>query len=198
MTGLFVRPSTTALLVVDVQERLLPAMPRHEQTRLIACNELLLEAAKRFGMLTHFTEQYPRGLGPTVVPLRAYCTEDDDRVGRTEKTTFSAMDSPTVQVRFQLAKVDTVIVTGMEAHVCVFQTVRALLGLGLHVHVPFDAVASRDPEAKRTALALLSSAGAHITTTETVVFDLLQDAQHPHFKALSALVKNLPMGPNPS
>jgi nicotinamidase-related amidase len=114
-----------------------------------------------------------------------------------EKTVFSAASVEGVSDALALVDARTVIVTGMEAHVCVFQTVRDLLHKGFHVHVPFDAVASRDPECRRAALSMLADVGAKITTAETVAFDLLRDAKHPEFRAISARVKAMPIELDP-
>src|SRR5262245_22489717 len=90
----------------------------------------------------------------------------------------------------------SVIAVGMEAHVCVFQTARELHRRGYNTHVPFDAVASRDPACREHGLELLRRNGVSITTTETIVFDLLGSADNPQFKPLSARVKNIPLPPN--
>ncbi len=182
----------TALLVVDVQEKLLPAMPTAEAPRLLRAVDLLLDAADRFGLPTWVTEQYPSGLGATVPELRARLETMARRPPVLAKTIFSATGVPEVPTALAASGARSVIVTGVEAHVCVFQTARDLARRGYHVHVPFDAVASRDPACKQAALALLASHGVTITTTETVVFDLLGDAASPHFRALSKLVRALP------
>lgn len=191
MHALKLDPHRTTLLVVDMQERLLPAMPANHQRRIVAANELLLDTARRLKVHTIATEQYPKGLGHTVSSLRALFDAFD--VAVFEKTQFSACGIKQVTDALALTDARTVIVTGMETHVCVFQTVRDLLQMGYHVHVPFDAVASRDPECKRVALEALRECGAKVTTAETVVFDLLRDANHPEFRAISARVKAMPI-----
>jgi nicotinamidase-related amidase len=194
MDALKLEAHRTTLLVVDVQEKLLPAMPPAHQRRLIAAHELLLEAARLLKVHTIATEQYPRGLGATAAPVRAMLdTFDWCAVPVFEKTVFSAAAVHGVTDALSLVDARTVIVTGMETHVCVFQTVRDLLHKGFHVHVPFDAVASRDPECRRVALETLRGCGAKITSSESVVFDLLKDAKHPEFRAISARVKALPI-----
>lgn len=185
----------TTLLVIDVQEKLLPAMPEAHQRRLIAAHELLLDAARALSMHTLATEQYPRGLGSTAPSVRALLEQASAPIF--EKTVFSAAAVGGVTDALSLVDARTVIVTGMEAHVCVFQTVRDLLHKGFAVHVPFDAVASRDPECRRVALDALAAAGAKITTSETVAFDLLADAKHAAFRAISARVKALPIEGTP-
>lgn len=193
MDAITLEPSSTALLVVDVQERLAAAMPDFDRRRTIASIELLLETARLLRMPVLATEQYPRGLGPTVEPIKVFFQQFDPPVAVVEKTVFSALGSPDIARTLSNLKVRSVITVGMEAHVCVFQTARELKARGYYPHVPFDAVASRNPECRQMALASLRHHGVTVTTTETVVFDLLRDASHPHFKALSQRVKNLPL-----
>ncbi len=189
MDALSLDPTQTALLMVDMQERLLPAMPEGDGGRLLRSVALLLETARRLGLPTVVTEQYPQGLGPTLLPLREAMSRFAAAPSVHSKTTFSAAAVP--EVRAALADKRSVVVVGMEAHVCVFQTVRELVRRGHRVHVPMDAVASRDPRCRDAALSLLAAHGALVTTTETVVFDLLGDSQHPEFRALSREVRGL-------
>jgi nicotinamidase-related amidase len=195
MDPLSLHPETTALLLVDVQERLLPAMPEFEGRRLLSGIELLTETARLLHLPILVTEQYPRGLGHTVESVRTLLEQAEPRPLVVEKTVFSALDPHEITRALAARGVRSVITVGMEAHVCVFQTARELQRRGYRAHVPFDAVASRDPACKQTALALLGGNGVSVTTTETIVFDLLRDAGHPHFKALSARIKALPMPP---
>ncbi len=172
------------LLVIDVQEKLLPAIPVREQ--LIANCRKLIEAAKLFGVPVSATEQYPKGLGPTVPELR----ELVDGLAIPDKVCFSAaeclgwgMAAEQADGRFQI------VVAGMEAHVCVLQTVLDLLACGYQVFVAADAVASRDKLDWKFALRRLSASGAIITTTESVMFEWCAAAGSPEFKQLSNLVK---------
>lgn len=176
-------PARTVLLVIDVQERLFPAMSAENAARVVKNVDLLLDAAARLGAKTIVTEQYPKGLGPTVEALRAPL--EAAAAQRFEKTCFSALDAPGPARAIDALSPRTVIVVGMETHVCVFQTVRELEARGYDVHVPHDAVASRRDDDKRVGLELMAKAGATITTTETVVFDWLLKAEGDHFKALS-------------
>lgn len=176
-------PKSTVLLVVDVQERLAPAMDKDAFGRLVKGTDLLLHAAGLLSVPTIATEQYPKGLGATIDTLQSGL--ERVRAERVAKTAFCALDAPEVS-RF-VARVEprAVVVTGVEAHVCVFQTVRDLCARGYEVHVPHDAVASRREDDRKTALELMSRAGAIITTSETVVFDWLQKAEGDAFKELS-------------
>jgi nicotinamidase-related amidase len=194
MDPLTVRAESTALIIVDVQERLLAAMPERDARRMLACIELLAETARVLRIPVFLTEQYPKGLGPTVPSVLSALGRHEARPAALEKTVFSATGPVEVPRGLASAGVRSVIAVGMEAHVCLFQTARDLRAGGYYVHVPFDAVASRDQDCKRTALDLLARNGVSVTTTETLVFDLLQDASHPNFRELSKRVKDLPLG----
>jgi nicotinamidase-related amidase len=172
-------PQTTALLVVDIQERLAPAMEQGAFGRLVKGTDLLLSAAKLLGAPTIATEQYPKGLGATIDAIQL------GDVPRIAKTAFSAVDAPEVARFIASRSPRAIVVVGVEAHVCVFQTVRDLAARGYEVHVPHDAVASRREEDRLTALDLMRHAGAIVTTSETVVFDWLQRAEGEVFKVLS-------------
>ena len=171
------------LLVVDIQERLAVAMAERE--RVVANAGHLIAAAKLLGVPVVVTEQYPKGLGPTVPELRAAL----DPAVPIEKITFDCCGEPSFAPALEAAGRSTVIVCGMEAHICVLQTVLGLLARGLVVHVAADAVCSRDPENWRTAPEFMRGAGAVITCTETVLFQLLVRAGTPEFKAIQQLVK---------
>jgi len=179
-------PSRTLLLVVDVQERLAPAMPADELTRVVHNIELLLRAAAILGVSVAVTEQYPKGLGPTVAALADLlpaCAATVD-----EKVTFSAANVPGVSSRLAGGDV-TVVVAGMESHVCVYQTVRDLRSRDVPVHLVTDAVISRHPHNRATGIALCERAGAVATSTETIVFDWLERAGSDAFRAVSKLVR---------
>ena len=191
MDAITLVPSQTALLVVDVQEKLLPAMHGPDAARMLRAIDLLLETAQRMAMPVFVTEQYPSGLGATVEAVEARLRTMSPRPPVLAKTVFSALAPSEVAQGLVDAGARSVIVVGVEAHVCVFMTARDLLRRGFHAHVPFDAVASRDPACKTTALAALAAHGVTVTTTETVVFDLLGDARNLHFRPLSKLVRDL-------
>jgi nicotinamidase-related amidase len=180
-------PKSTALIVVDVQERLAPAMEPKAYERLLRSLDVLLTAAQLLEVPTAATEQYPKGLGDTVEPVRALL--ESLKVQRIAKTAFSACDAPDVARWLGSVAPRAAVVVGVESHVCVFQTVRELAARGIDVHVPHDAVASRRDDDKQIALDLMRRAGATITTTETVVFDWLQKAEGDAFKALSKKIR---------
>ena len=174
---------SAVLLVIDIQERLAVAMAERE--KVVANAGHLIAAAKLLGVPVVHTEQYPKGLGPTVPELRAAL----EPAAPVEKLTFDCCGEPTFAPALDAAGRSTVIVCGMETHICVLQTVLGLLARGVTVHVAADAVCSRNPENARTALELLRDAGAVITCTETVMFQLLVRAGTPEFKAIQARIR---------
>ena len=171
------------LLVVDIQERLAVVMAERE--RVVANTGHLIAAAKLLGVPVVLTEQYPKGLGPTVPELRAAL----DPAPAIVKMTFDCCGEPAFAPALEQTGRSTVIVCGMEAHICVLQTVLGLLATGMNVHVAADAVCSRNPENARTALELQRDAGAVITCTETVLFQLLGRAGTPEFKSIQARIR---------
>ncbi len=182
-----IEPERSLLLVVDVQERLATAMPQPAMERLIANAGLLLEAARLLRVPVVASEQYPKGLGPTVVALADRLRAAS--VVPIDKLTFSAADEPRVTQAIAQHSPRSVIVVGMETHVCVFQTVRELARRGYAVHVVADAVASRREEHRTLGLALCERAGAYAVPAETVIFDWLRVAGTAEFRALSRLLR---------
>ena len=180
-------PETSLLLVVDVQERLASAMPKETMDRVIANALLLLEAARLLGVPVLASEQYPKGLGPTVAPIAAKLAELG--VAPVDKLCFDACAEPRIGRMLARSERRAVVVLGMEAHVCVFQTARELVRRGYVTHVVADGVASRREENRVLGLALADRAGAIVTPAETVVFDWLARAGSDAFKALSKLIR---------
>lgn len=170
------------LLVIDIQEKLMAAMKDKEL--VIKNSSILLELANQFKFPVIATEQYPKGLGNTVPEI----AEKFGSAAVLEKVCFSAQCA---ELSHRLAKYGRkkVVVVGSETHVCVFQTVRDLLAEGYNVYVPADAVCSRFSLNQANGLDLMKGAGAIITNTETIVFDILKQAGTPEFKVMSALVK---------
>lgn len=181
------KPSTTAVILVDVQEKLVPTMPKDQLEQLDRAARMLLTAASELGAPVLVTEQYPKGLGPTIGPLRALC--EAEGVKPIEKVTFSACLEPRFVQALKDCGADSAVVLGMETHICVFQTVRDLLARGLRVDVPIDGVASRRDDHREVGLGLCAKAGATITTAETVLFDWMVQSGTDTFKKLSKLVR---------
>lgn len=189
MSALRLERERAVLLVVDVQERLAAAMAPDDLARVTRNVAVLAEAARRFGIPLVLSEQYPRGLGPTVAAVAA-AADAHGAVHRLEKLEFGVCEAAGfAAIDDALAGRDQWIVTGMETHVCVYQSARELVRLGKRVHVPEDAVISRSRDNWRVGLDLMGRAGAVPTATETVVFDLLRVAGTDDFKALSKLIK---------
>ena len=176
------QPNSTTLLVVDFQDRLLPAI--HEAESCVAAAGRMIEAAHLLGVPMVCTEQYPAGLGRT-------CSSIRERLGdqpAVEKTRFSSCVGPVVEQLRQLYR-PNVIVVGIEAHVCVQQTVLDLLRLGFVPFVCADGVSSRRPFDRDIALDRMRQAGAVVTTTESVIFELLDEAGTDTFKKVLKIVK---------
>jgi nicotinamidase-related amidase len=174
----------SALLVVDVQEKLIGLIAQHE--RIVWNIGRLLDGAKALGVRAVATEQYPRGLGHTTKELA-------DRLGEIpEKLTFSCGGCPEVFEELRDAGIFKILVVGIEAHVCIQQTVLDLLADGFRVYLAVDAVGSRYEIDYETALRRMDSAGATLTTTESALFEWCDAAGTPEFKQISALVRNVP------
>jgi len=178
-----------ALLLVDFQERLAAVMAPGEVAAAVRNIVLLFELARQLRIPVVVSEQYPKGLGPTVASLKEALLQPGLAVERVEKIEFSCTDSPAFLEVHRKLRRDQWIVVGMEAHVCVYQTARGLVAMGNRVHVPADAVVSRAPTNVRIGLELCNRAGAVVTATETVVFDALKRAGTDEFRALSRLLK---------
>jgi nicotinamidase-related amidase len=180
-------PENSLLLVVDVQERLAGAMPREAVDRLVANATILLEAARLLGVPVVASEQYPKGLGPTLSPIAAKLAELG--VEPVDKLDFDAMGEARIASAVAARSPRAVVVVGMETHVCVFQTARELVRRGHETYVVADAVASRREENRVAGLALCERAGAIPTVTEAVAFDWLARAGTDPFKSISKLVR---------
>jgi nicotinamidase-related amidase len=180
-------PSKTLVAVIDIQERLAAAMPKERMADVARNVDVLLTAAQMLGAKVVATEQYPKGLGPTIEPIAGKLREV--AASPIEKTAFSAAEVPEFNRRVAELAPAAVVLVGMEAHVCVYQTVRDLVGRGIEVHVPVDAIVSRHEDDRAAGVALCERAGAIPTTTETIVFDWLGRAGTDAFRAISKLVR---------
>jgi nicotinamidase-related amidase len=187
--GLAIEPARCALLIVDVQERLHSAMAPAARAAVDRNLPVLIELARRFGMPVVVSEQYPRGLGHTLSWVTGALASVGPAVHRFEKLDFSVTDAEAFAPIWDLLGRQQWIVTGMETHVCVYQTVRGLIAREAEVHVPGDAVASRSDDNRAVGLRLIDRLGATVTSTELVVFDALRRAGSDDFKALSRLIR---------
>jgi nicotinamidase-related amidase len=173
----------SCLLVVDVQARLAPAMAA--ERAVVDNTRLLLKAAGRLDVPVLVSEQYRRGLGPTVDAVAEFVPDG----AVVEKMHFSCMNDAGFAGRFRQTGRPMAVVAGIEAHVCVLQTVEQLLENGNAVFVVADATSSRTPANHAAALERMRHAGARVVTAEMVVFEWLEKAGTPEFKELSALDK---------
>lgn len=175
------------LLIVDVQEKLLPAVSDPE--RVAERCARLIQAAKALGVPITVSEQYPKGLGGTVEALR-YALGNGAAV--LDKTEFSCARNALLRERLNTLRRDgrsQVVIGGIEAHVCVTQTALDLEGQGFEAFVVADAVSSRAKANRRLALARLARDGVDVVDSEMVIFEWLGQAGTPEFKALQPLVK---------
>lgn len=172
----------TVLLIIDIQEKLASIMKYKEQ--VIDNTKILITAAKEMDMPIIITEQYPKGIGPTVSEIKD--SVENSKIF--EKTSFTAYTDE-VKEALEATGRKKVIITGMETHICVFQTVRDLVDNGYEVFVARDAVCSRRKENFLNGLELIKDVGAVISNTEAIIFDLLKRAGTPEFKILSKLIK---------
>ena len=180
-------PETSVLAIVDIQERLAAAMPEEERERAVKNAAILVEAAGLLGVPVLVSEQYPKGLGHTVEPIREKLDAADASV--LEKVEFDACANAGFRERVEALGRRHVVLAGMEAHICVFQTARGLVEAGHAVHVAYDATCSRRVEHRTVARGLWERVGATSTITETVLFDWLGKAGGDAFKTIAKLIR---------
>ncbi len=178
-----IKKKLSAGLVIDIQEKLFPHMD--QKVELLRRTSILLEGLKVLQVPILLTEQYPRGLGPTLeaisVPL-----ENKTVI---EKISFSCCGDPAFMDRLKFLERPNVLICGIEAHVCVLQTVIDLLEQDYRPVVVEDCISSRNPEDKRVAVERMRSEGAVISTVESLLFELAKVAGTEEFKAISRLIK---------
>lgn len=180
---MLIRAQDSALIVIDVQERLVPAM--QAPARTIKNTRILLQAAEKTGVPAILTEQYPQGLGHTIPEIRKAAGESMIL----PKMHFSCMEDRNFAAAFRALGRRQAVLAGMEAHICVVQTASSLVEEGFDVFVVSDATASRTIESEQACLARLSASGVSIVTTEMVVFEWLGKAGTEAFKEMLALIK---------
>ena len=179
--------SRSAVVVIDLQGKLLEMTYRWELA--VTATTRLLRLAEIFRRPVILTEQYPEGLGPTHPDLRTAYDALDTEKRYVAKVSFGCCGEPNLMDELQKIGRKQVIVTGMEAHVCVYQTVLGLLEDGCAVHLLRDAICSRTKDNFQAALANSAAAGAVVSTTEMALFQMLQEAGTPEFKAIAKLLK---------
>jgi nicotinamidase-related amidase len=179
----FIDKEDTVLLIVDIQDKLAAVMK--EKDRVVKNSLHLVELAKMIGMPVMVTEQYPRGLGTTVPEIR----EALPFYRPVEKMTFDCCGQPAFLDELREHNKSSVVLTGMETHICVLQTCIGLLRGGINVHVVQDAICSRTKENWKIGTEFMREAGAVVTCTETVLFQLLKVAGTEEFKSISKRIK---------
>ncbi len=173
----------TCLVIVDIQEKLLPVMANPEQ--VVKNTSVLIQIAKALDIPILWCQQVPKALGPTVEELSSSL----DGVESINKSSFSCCGDEVFMRKIDQLKRQTAILCGIESHVCVFQTAMDLIQHGLYVHVVADATSSRTQGNKTIGINRMEKEGAVITSTEMLLFELLRDAKHEHFRELAKLIK---------
>ena len=174
----------TGVLVIDVQEKLMEVMGHRE--RVTDNIVKLLRLSELFSLPVMVTEQYPKGLGPTLPDIVAKLPSEQTAY---EKTCFSSCGATGIEKLLNDAVRKQIIITGMETHICVLQSAIELQQQGKQVFVVQDAVCSRSKKHFKNALARMQQAGIIISNTESVLFEWLKDASHPQFKTLAKLIR---------
>lgn len=186
------------LVVIDLQGKLVDKV--HRSPLVLAATHRLLELAELFAVPVVLTEQYPRGLGPTHPGILARYEALTVPRRRVEKGAFGCFGDPAfeaalAEVRPGIAPADRqLVVAGIEAHICVMQTVLAARRLGQQVHLSWEAVSGRGAEHRREALERMRQAGAVVSNLESVGFEWARHKDHAQFKAMSALFKQGQLG----
>jgi len=177
------KPESTALLIIDIQERILPVISNNE--RVVEYTLKLIKGFRALGLPIYYTEQYPKGLGPTA---RLIMDELGD-LKPFDKMSFSCSGAGELFNEFKRKNLSQIVVCGVESHVCVQQTVLDLIENGLQVNLAADAVSSRKEIDYLTALDRMRHHGVEVTTTEAILFELLNVCGKPQFKEVSKIVK---------
>ena len=180
---MLIRRDDSLLLIVDIQEKLAPAI--HDNELVTANSVRLLEGARQLGVPAFVSEQYVKGLGPSVQAIRAAAGS----ARLFEKTHFSCAAEPGIVDLLWAAKRPQVILTGTETHVCVLQTAFGLQAAGFEVYLVADAASSRTPENRSAAIERMRAGGIRIVTTEMVLFEWLHQAGTSEFRSLLPLIK---------
>lgn len=174
----------TGLLVIDVQEKLFPYVENS-----CPVMQTLQKAVRGFQILhlpVFVTEQYPKGLGHTVATLKGVLGQQQKFL---VKTAFSCMDDELIRQELLNAPIQQWVLVGIEAHVCVLQTAKDLIDSGKQVTVLNDAISSRSIYDFSTAIAEMRDYGVRISSTETILFELLRNSKATEFKEISELIK---------
>lgn len=173
----------TALVIIDVQEKFMPAISQGD--RVVENIVRFIELAKLYDLPIILTEQNPEGIGTTIPGIKDLLPVYDPII----KYHFNGCDVDEFNERIDSKNLENIIVTGVETHICIFQTSVSLLDKDYHVQIPRDAVGSRTDENRSIGLALLKQAGGVITSTETIIFQLLKRAGTDPFRHMLKFIK---------
>lgn len=177
------KPESTALLIIDIQERILSVISNYE--RVVEYTLKLIKGFKVMVLPIYYTEQYPKGLGPTAKAIL-------DELGDTkpfDKMSFSCSGAGDLFEEFKRKNLSQIVVCGVESHVCVQQTVLDLIENGFQVNLAADAVSSRKEMDYKTALERMRQHGVEVTTAEAILFELLNVCGTSQFKEVSKIIK---------
>ena len=178
-----IKTDDTALVLIDIQEKLARAM--HNKEALFDNLQRIIKGARVLGLPILWTEQNPDGLGPTIRQIADLLPDKKPA----SKFSFSCCGNQPFMKDLKAVNCKNILVAGIEAHVCVYQTVADLINLKFNVQVVADAVASRTLENRLIGLEKSKADGAALTSTETALFELLKDASSDHFKEIIQIVK---------
>lgn len=184
LKNFFLSREKTGLLVVDVQEKLFSHVER--PCEVLDVMQKVIKGFQIMHLPIVVTEQYPQGLGSTIQVLKSHLGEQQRYL---TKTTFSCLSDQTIRQQILQMPIEQWVLVGIEAHVCVLQTAKELLGAGKQVTVLNDAITSRSIYDFSTAIAEMRDIGVRVTSMETILFELLGDSKAAEFKAISQLVK---------
>lgn len=173
----------TVLVVIDIQDRLFRVM--HNKESLLQNALKLIKGVRVLDIPVILTEQYPAGLGPTLPEITQFLPD----IKPVEKVCFSCCDEGRFRQELESLNRKQVLIAGIEAHVCIYQTAMDLLNLGYEVQVVVDCISSRDVENKEVCLTKMSNVGINPTTTEMALFELLRVAKGEKFKQISNIIK---------
>ena len=174
----------TVLCMIDMQEKFAPAI--HAFDECLSASVKLMAAAKEMKVKVIATEQYPKGLGATVAPLREYFTETTERI---EKLSFSCFGSEAFRKSIADTGCRNLVIAGIESHICVLQTALDAAERGFNVYLAADAVSSRRESDKLLALDHLRSKGVNVLSSESVIFMILGSAESPFFRNVQKIIK---------
>lgn len=173
----------TLVLIIDVQDKLVSAL---EKNIIVNNTKKIAEAAKLLNIPVLLTEQYPKGLGNTVSEVRSVLPENTEVV---EKTYFNALLEDGFLNKIKSFKKKQILISGIETHICVYQTASALVDAGFEVYVVKDACASRNKYEFKQGIEAMKANGVKISCVEIALFEWLRGAKNPKFKEVQALIK---------